>query len=155
MLAVATKGTQFGDFLRHEREAKGWSRRALAQQLHRAPSVVQNIEEGISYPNVETLALMGVKFGWDFNRQVMPHFGANPQVGVENLASEIAQRPSLRRLFEAARGLSNERADLLAATAEAWAGLTTVRRKLGVQTDGATSERKPTANGTVRAEETG
>lgn len=101
------KGQTFGEFLRSERERKGWKIRGLADRIGiSSDKTITSWEEDRSRPQADNLAELGREFGWDYN-VVMTYLGAPALTGLDRVATGIASRPLLRELFHAARGLDD------------------------------------------------
>lgn len=104
--------------LQKAREDHNLTQRELARHLSVSRQTVVSWENDDFEPGAVQLAHLGMLFGWDFNR-VMTDFGVPLLDNPDRLGSEIATRPSLLRLFQAARELSNADIEFIADVAEA------------------------------------
>src|SRR5205807_9559144 len=107
----------FAALLRRERDAHQLTQRELARKVRVSPPTVVSWEKGDYEPGIRQVAALGMLFGWDFNR-TMKAFGARLLDNPDRIGSEIAVRPSLLRLFRAAREPKNTEIDFISEAAQ-------------------------------------
>lgn len=107
------------------REANGYTRKQLADELGKPYPTITKYENGQREPGHEYLVLISQKFGVTVDYLLGIETKKAPTTDGEDLADylqDLRERPETRALLEASRGMTTEQVEQMAAFAKALRG---------------------------------